>query len=85
MTAIKIGLYDGNLVVLPLSAFYHLFCRDFVNMSLFKARDWWNTKVGGDEDFDIGCMCIGNFNTNDGDQNTGSLANQLSSASELLG
>lgn len=30
-------------------------------MSLFKARDWWSTKAGGDEEYDNGCMVIGNL------------------------
>ncbi|KAM9851598.1 protein PTHB1 [Aulostomus maculatus] len=28
-------------------------------MSLFKARDWWSTALGEGEEFDQGCMCIG--------------------------
>ncbi|XP_053323992.1 protein PTHB1 [Spea bombifrons] len=27
-------------------------------MSLFKARDWWSTTVGENEEFDQGCMCV---------------------------
>jgi Bardet-Biedl syndrome 9 protein len=30
-------------------------------MSLFKAREWWATIIGDDEQFDQGCMCIGNL------------------------
>lgn len=30
-------------------------------MSLFKARDWWSTTVGEDEEFDQGCLCVGNL------------------------
>ena len=30
-------------------------------MSLFKARDWWATRVGDDEVFDFGCMAVGNI------------------------
>ncbi|XP_059177174.1 protein PTHB1-like [Physella acuta] len=30
-------------------------------MSLFKTRDWWSASVGEDEEFDLGCMCIGNI------------------------
>ena len=29
-------------------------------MSLFKAREWWGTTVGEDEDFDLGCLCVAN-------------------------
>lgn len=29
-------------------------------MSLFKARDWWHTVVGSDEEFDVGCLCVAN-------------------------
>ncbi|XP_033117541.1 protein PTHB1-like [Anneissia japonica] len=27
-------------------------------MSLFKARDWWSAKVGSDEVFDQGSLCV---------------------------
>ena len=30
-------------------------------MSLFKARDWWSTTVGEDEEFDLGCLCVANI------------------------
>lgn len=30
-------------------------------MSLFQAREWWSAKAGQDEEFDVGCMCIGNI------------------------
>lgn len=36
-----------------------------LDMSLFKARDWWNTKVGDNEEFDIGCMVVGNISNID--------------------
>lgn len=29
-------------------------------MSLFKARDWWRVQCGSSEEFDGGCLCIGN-------------------------
>jgi Bardet-Biedl syndrome 9 protein len=29
-------------------------------MSLFRARDWWSTKCGYEEEFDKGCMVVGN-------------------------
>lgn len=38
-------------------------------MSLFKARDWWSTTVGEEEEFDYGCMCtanVDNSNNEDG-------------------
>ncbi|KAF7655635.1 hypothetical protein LDENG_00052930, partial [Lucifuga dentata] len=28
-------------------------------MSLFKARDWWSTVLGEGEEFDQGCLCVG--------------------------
>ncbi|XP_061632773.1 protein PTHB1 isoform X2 [Phyllopteryx taeniolatus] len=28
-------------------------------MSLFKARDWWSTALGEGEEFDHGCVCVG--------------------------
>eukprot|EP01050_Picozoa_sp_SAG11_P003351 SAG11_NODE_187_length_13061_cov_10.715322_15_plen_359_part_00 len=28
--------------------------------SLFRAREWWSTTCGMDEEFDVGCMCTGN-------------------------
>ena len=34
-------------------------------MSLFKARDWWSTTVGEDEEFDQGCLCVANFDNAD--------------------
>jgi len=30
-------------------------------MSLFKARDWWQTKAGVDEEFDQGLLCVANI------------------------
>jgi Bardet-Biedl syndrome 9 protein len=30
-------------------------------MSLFKARDWWSTTVGEEEEFDQGCLCVANI------------------------
>lgn len=30
-------------------------------MSLFKARDWWSTSVGEEEEFDQGCLCVANI------------------------
>ena len=29
-------------------------------MSLFKTREWWSTSVGEEEEFDNGCLCVGN-------------------------
>ena len=34
-------------------------------MSLFKAREWWSTTVGEDEDFDQGCLCLANIDNSD--------------------
>jgi Bardet-Biedl syndrome 9 protein len=37
-------------------------------MSLFKAREWWSTRLGNDEEFDLGCLCICNIdNEGEGD------------------
>ena len=33
-------------------------------MSLFKAREWWSTAVGENEEFDRGCLCVGNLDNN---------------------
>ncbi|KAK6166671.1 hypothetical protein SNE40_023310 [Patella caerulea] len=33
-------------------------------MSLFKTRDWWSVAIGEDEEFDHGCLCIGNIDNN---------------------
>ncbi|XP_032228416.1 protein PTHB1 isoform X2 [Nematostella vectensis] len=30
-------------------------------MSLFKARDWWAAYCGNGEEFDTGCLCVGNI------------------------
>jgi hypothetical protein len=30
-------------------------------MSLFQVREWWMTKVGENEEFDMGSMAIGNL------------------------
>lgn len=50
-------------------------------MSLFRAREWWSTKVGEREEFDKGSMALGNVD-NDPDENqmkvvTGSLQGML--------
>lgn len=29
-------------------------------MSLFRAREWWSTKLGDEEEFDRGSMTVGN-------------------------
>lgn len=34
-------------------------------MSLFKARDWWSTTVGEDEEFDHGCLCVANLDNSE--------------------
>lgn len=33
-------------------------------MSLFKARDWWATYCGSDEEFDTGCISLSNIDNN---------------------
>ena len=30
-------------------------------MSVFQVKDWWSTKVSEGEEFDVGCMMIGNI------------------------
>lgn len=30
-------------------------------MSLFQAREWWESKVEGEEEFDSGSLCIANI------------------------
>ncbi|KAJ8377428.1 hypothetical protein AAFF_G00260330 [Aldrovandia affinis] len=36
----------------------HVF-KQVCRMSLFKARDWWSTTLGEGEEFDQGCLCVG--------------------------
>ncbi|CAM9562830.1 unnamed protein product, partial [Heterosigma akashiwo] len=35
--------------------------RSSVAMSLFQARDWWVTKAGDGEEYDVGSIVIGNI------------------------
>ncbi|XP_008111044.1 protein PTHB1 isoform X3 [Anolis carolinensis] len=37
-------------------------------MSLFKAREWWSTAVGNNEEFDQGCLCVANVDNSSNDQ-----------------
>ncbi|XP_042330198.1 protein PTHB1 isoform X2 [Sceloporus undulatus] len=37
-------------------------------MSLFKAREWWSTVVGNDEEFDQGCLCVANVDNSSTEQ-----------------
>ncbi|NXY86699.1 PTHB1 protein, partial [Alcedo cyanopectus] len=37
-------------------------------MSLFKARDWWSTILGENEEFDQGCLCVANVDNSDSRQ-----------------
>lgn len=37
-------------------------------MSLFKARDWWSTSVGEQEDFDQGCLCVADVDNTESDK-----------------
>ncbi|XP_054847045.1 protein PTHB1 [Eublepharis macularius] len=37
-------------------------------MSLFKARDWWSTVVGNEEEFDQGCLCVANVDNSSNGQ-----------------
>ena len=30
-------------------------------MSVFRLHDWWSIQISQDEDFDMGCLCIGNL------------------------
>ncbi|XP_069469338.1 protein PTHB1 isoform X2 [Ambystoma mexicanum] len=33
-------------------------------MSLFKARDWWSSTLGEEEEFDQGCLCVADVDNN---------------------
>ena len=36
-------------------------------MSLFKTRDYWSTKAGDNEEYDLGCLAVGDVdNKQDG-------------------
>ncbi|XP_078395911.1 protein PTHB1 isoform X1 [Cetorhinus maximus] len=37
-------------------------------MSLFKARDWWSTVVGEQEEFDHGCLCVADVDNSGNDK-----------------
>ncbi|KAH0627195.1 hypothetical protein JD844_002669 [Phrynosoma platyrhinos] len=37
-------------------------------MSLFKAREWWSTVVGNNEEFDQGCLCVANVDNSSTEQ-----------------
>ncbi|XP_067888703.1 protein PTHB1 isoform X2 [Heterodontus francisci] len=37
-------------------------------MSLFKARDWWSTVVGEQEEFDQGCLCVADVDNSGNDK-----------------
>ncbi|XP_060637612.2 protein PTHB1 isoform X1 [Anolis sagrei] len=37
-------------------------------MSLFKAREWWSTAVGNNEEFDQGCLCVANVDNSSNEQ-----------------
>ncbi|XP_043544707.1 protein PTHB1 isoform X4 [Chiloscyllium plagiosum] len=37
-------------------------------MSLFKARDWWSTIVGEQEEFDQGCLCVADIDNSGNDK-----------------
>jgi len=30
-------------------------------MSVFRLQEWWSVKMGDDEEFDNGCMVVGNI------------------------
>ena len=32
-------------------------------MSLFKAREWWHARVGQDEEFDVGSLCVASIDS----------------------
>ena len=47
-------------------------------MSLFKAREWWATKADAEEEFDAGCMCVGNLDNHpDGEGRMNNAKNML--------
>jgi Bardet-Biedl syndrome 9 protein len=33
-------------------------------MSLFNSREWWSTRLGTEEEFDQGSICISNIDNN---------------------
>mmetsp|Transcript_41791 Transcript_41791/g.75863 ORF Transcript_41791/g.75863 Transcript_41791/m.75863 type:complete len:859 (-) Transcript_41791:47-2623(-) len=35
-------------------------------MSLFQAREWWAVEIGGNEEFDVGSMCVANIDNEPG-------------------
>jgi len=35
-------------------------------MSLFQAREFWGIEIGGNEEFDVGCMCVANIDNEPG-------------------
>ena len=43
---------------------------DLYEMSLFKAREWWSTTVGEEEDFDQGCLCVANIDNSENELGT---------------
>ncbi|XP_077543621.1 Bardet-Biedl syndrome 9 [Haemaphysalis longicornis] len=63
---IVVNLGECNAFALILGSFavraLHLISQISVNlqMSLFKARDWWIATCGSEEVFDATCLCIGN-------------------------
>lgn len=46
-------------------------------MSLFKAREWWSTVCGEREEFDRGCLCVGNID-NEPNNKSGILFDSIS-------
>ena len=45
-------------------------CHMQIGMSLFKTRDFWSTKAGDNEEYDLGCLAVGDVdNKQDGGSN----------------
>ena len=40
-------------------------------MSLFQAREWWSVRNGSEEEFDKGCICIGNVDADPSESGKG--------------
>ena len=47
--------------MIHLSDYIYLFFNVEQIMSLFKAREWWSTTVGDNENYDTGCLCVANI------------------------
>ena len=46
-------------------------------MSLFKAREWWHARVGQDEEFDVGSLCVASIDSDPTREYNGSHPKQI--------